>query len=376
MKKYKIKRKVIQLAALILTISGLILNQSITTTVLLVVTLIGGAYYCGYICPFGFLQDIMSEFGRKLGIKKYRMPKLLDKVLSLSRYIIFVLVIFSGSALVFQLLGYDAKSNFTQLLTGNTISYIALGVLAIFSIISLFFERAFCKYFCYTGAQYGLLSLTRVFTVKRSEDTCVDCKKCDKVCPMQIQVSIKEQVRSPQCINCFECIHVCPKEDTLTYGLMKFKLGNKKKKIAVAIIASLIVIVLIKVAIPDGDGRSHGAGRTHADSQNSTSSLVNESTNTTISKEMSSIVNGTYEGVGEGFKGEVKVSVTVKDTKITDVKVISHNDDFFWFYRANSSIPSQIMETQSTDVDLVSGATYSSAGIQAAVIDALNNSEK
>jgi polyferredoxin len=97
-----------------------------------------------------------------------------------------------------------------------------------FVIISIFFERPFCNYFCSEGVKFGVFSLTRVFSIKRNEATCVGCKKCDKACPMNINVSIKDQIRHGQCINCFECISACPVENTLTYGRVKLPKFKKK----------------------------------------------------------------------------------------------------------------------------------------------------
>ena len=64
---------------------------------------------------------------------------------------------------------------------------------------------------------------------KKNEDTCIGCKKCDKACPMNIGVSIHEQVRNGQCINCFECINACPVEGTLKYTKVKLPIGKKNK---------------------------------------------------------------------------------------------------------------------------------------------------
>jgi uncharacterized protein with FMN-binding domain len=82
--------------------------------------------------------------------------------------------------------------------------------------------------------------------------------------------------------------------------------------------------------------------------------------------------DGTYEGSGEGFRGgTTTVSVAVKSDKITDIKIISYMDDEPFFNRACSTVTSEIKEAQSTDVDTVSGATFSSMGIMSAVADAL-----
>ena len=72
------------------------------------------------------------------------------------------------------------------------------------------------------------------------------------------------------------------------------------------------------------------------------------------------------------FRGKIKVSVIIEDTLITNVEVISHREDRKWFKRANRYIPNSIIDNQSTEVDVVTGATYSSIGIIEAVKDALN----
>jgi uncharacterized protein with FMN-binding domain len=82
--------------------------------------------------------------------------------------------------------------------------------------------------------------------------------------------------------------------------------------------------------------------------------------------------DGTYEGSASGFKkGITNVSVAIESDKITDIKVISHGDDIPFFDKALSVID-KMLQTQSTEVDVVSEATYSSKGIMNAVEDALN----
>ncbi|MFR4155526.1 MAG: FMN-binding protein [Coprococcus sp.] len=80
--------------------------------------------------------------------------------------------------------------------------------------------------------------------------------------------------------------------------------------------------------------------------------------------------DGTYYGSGTGFNGEVQVQVVIADGKITDINVVSHNDDSSFMSQAQGLIPN-IISFQSTNVDAVSGATYSSRGIIDAVRAAL-----
>lgn len=91
--------------------------------------------------------------------------------------------------------------------------------------------------------------------------------------------------------------------------------------------------------------------------------------------DLSKIKDGTYEGQANGYRGLVKVSVTVKDHKITEIKVLSNSDDAAFFNRASAGVIKSIMDKQSLKVDVVSGATYSSNGIIKAVKNALTGEE-
>ena len=81
--------------------------------------------------------------------------------------------------------------------------------------------------------------------------------------------------------------------------------------------------------------------------------------------------DGTYTGEGQGFGGTIKVSVVIKDKTITEINVVSaEGEDAAFFGRAKGVID-KILSGQKTDVDVVSGATYSSRGIISAVKNAL-----
>lgn len=84
-----------------------------------------------------------------------------------------------------------------------------------------------------------------------------------------------------------------------------------------------------------------------------------------------SVADGTYEGTGNGFRGTTSVSVTVENGAITDITINSYADDDAYFTRAQDTVISEIISTQSLDVQAVSGATFSSNGIMDAVADAL-----
>lgn len=92
-------------------------------------------------------------------------------------------------------------------------------------------------------------------------------------------------------------------------------------------------------------------------------------------KETGSYKDGTYIGSANGFRGVIKVSVTIQNDKIKSIKILSKKDDESFFNKAKAGILSAILKKQSTNVDAVSGATYSSNGIISAVRNALDKAK-
>ena len=86
----------------------------------------------------------------------------------------------------------------------------------------------------------------------------------------------------------------------------------------------------------------------------------------------SGYTDGTYEGSGIGFGGEIKLSITIAGGKITQVEILSAADEDPAYFDMAKSLTDSIVEAQSEKVDTVSGATFSSNGILEAASDALS----
>lgn len=384
MKNIKKYRLGIQILFLVLTIVGFFTNFKVAMIVIMGLTVLAGVFYCGWICPYGFIQDLSSRSGELLGIKKRKMPKAIQKILVYSRYIIFAFVTLIATNFIFSIMSFDPRVNFGNLLLGNVGTIGVIAVMCFFVVISLFFERPFCNYLCYEGAKYGGMSSFKLFTIKRKESSCVNCKKCDKTCPMNIEVSKCSNLRSPQCINCFQCVSSCPVKGTLSYGRVNMSTKEKKRYLAMSSVLLVLITAFIVYNIFNGTNPLSAKSK-----YNSTNETTVTQTSPSTSKESKTITgdssknlgdaagiaDGVYTGEGRGFRGNITAQVTVKNQQITSVEVVQYNDDFKWFNRANSVIPDSIVQSQSTDVDVVSGATYSSRGIKDAVKDALNKAK-
>lgn len=178
-----------------------------------------GPVFCGWVCPFGSFQEALGKIGRKLFRRKYNrfIPGKLDKILRYLRYVVLIWVVYMTAVtglLVFA--EYDPYYTLFNFWTGEVAlsGFIVFGLVVV---LSLFVERPFCKYACPYGALLGLFNLFRIFGIKRNKATCINCKACDKACPMNITVSTAGRVRDHQCISCLKCTSetACPVADTV-----------------------------------------------------------------------------------------------------------------------------------------------------------------
>ncbi len=194
-------------------------SSFILMIIALVSAILLGPVICGWVCPLGTFQEFIGKIGKKLFKKRYNtfVPEKLDKYLRFIRYIVLVLVVYvtaTSVKLLFQNVDpYFALFNFWS----SEVSVIALLILGATIILSLFIERPWCKYLCPYGAFLGITNLFRIFKVRRIPEKCIDCKMCDRACPMNIKVSKVRAVTNHQCITCLKCTSefTCPVSDTV-----------------------------------------------------------------------------------------------------------------------------------------------------------------
>lgn len=179
---------------------------------LLLILIIGGASFCGWICPLGTVQEWIGKLGKKLFKKRYNkiINGKIDKVLRNARYLVLFIVVFNTARtlkLVFQ--DYDPYYNLFNIWTGE-ISVIGYIVVAVTLLLSLIIERPFCRYACPLGAINGLFNKISIFNIKRSDKSCIHCNKCNNKCPSGINVSGSNIVSDTTCIRCLKCEDSCP----------------------------------------------------------------------------------------------------------------------------------------------------------------------
>lgn len=184
-----------------------------------VLAIVAGPILCGWVCPLGTVQDWIGRLGKKLFKRKYNtfIPDQVHKVLRWLRFGVLVWVVYATAAsgkLVFESVDpYYALFHFWT----SEVAWAGVAILGITLAASLFVARPWCKYACPYGALLGIFNKIRIFSIRRDTGTCIDCKRCDRACPMNITVSAAKNVRDVQCISCLECTSArsCPVDDTV-----------------------------------------------------------------------------------------------------------------------------------------------------------------
>lgn len=186
---------------------------------LLLFGLLLGRMICGWLCPFGFVQDLLY----KIPSPKLRKNKYTKRLSKLKYFVAIVFVILLPIAFYLSTgVGSPAFCKYIcpagtleagiPLVTMNSYLRDGLGflfawkifLLAITLIASVFIYRPFCRFICPLGAWYGLFNKLSFYGVTVN-NSCIGCNKCIKYCKMDC-----EKVGDAECINCGECRKVCP----------------------------------------------------------------------------------------------------------------------------------------------------------------------
>lgn len=322
-------------------------------------TVLVGKFFCGFFCSFGAVQDLLwlgSHRLRALFPGKRNLKKA-DRIFRFAKYAVlfyFIIFIWSGVTAVktagpWQVFGqYVSFGHWPGLKPLLSVG----GVLLLFIFIgSLFVQRFFCRYFCPMGAIYSLISQTSFLKIDKPREECGKCHLCTSKCTMGMDLTKKDRIAGGECISCQKCVSWCPKGNVhfrSRYGVL----------IGVGVTCATIMVSQLLIA----------------------GNLAKEKTADSVKKTAENDVggnfqNGIYTGTGEGYRGKVTVTVKVADGKITELVLDDYADDKSYMERAKNRIFQEMISRQNTDVDAVSGATYSSNGLIEAVNKALGNDE-
>lgn len=192
--------------------------------VLMVVGSLMGRFVCGWLCPFGLVQELVYKMPFVKKIKKVPF----DRQLRYLKYVIFVVFVV-GMPILITGIGGIGDPWFCKLIcpSGTLLAGIPLMlsnpalrqaagllfgwkmmVLILILVLSLMICRPFCRYLCPLGAVYGIFNRFSLYRYEVDAVKCTRCGRCRKECGMDIKVY--EQPNSAECIRCGKCVQICP----------------------------------------------------------------------------------------------------------------------------------------------------------------------
>ncbi len=184
-----------------------------------------GRFVCGWLCPFGLLQDLLH----KIPLFKKRKNLPFHSVLKYGKYVVLFGLVIVGSVFLFS--GYAKVPAFCKYLCPSGTFFGAiplmaaneqladqagglfgwkLAVLLVIIVLSVKIYRPFCQYLCPLGAIYGWFNRFSLVQIRWEKEECISCMACQKACPVGL---LPEQISvSGECIKCGLCVNACPKQ--------------------------------------------------------------------------------------------------------------------------------------------------------------------
>ena len=191
---------------------------------LMIVGALLGRFVCGFLCPFGWIQELLHKIPFPKKLKKLPGEKFLRwlKYGILAIFVILLPMFFVDITGIGKpwFCAYICPAGTLEagipLVLANPALRQALGflytwkiaILIVIVILSLMIWRPFCRYLCPLGAIYGCFNPVALLRYKINKEKCIDCGACSQACPMSLPVLKKPN--GMECVRCGKCRQVCP----------------------------------------------------------------------------------------------------------------------------------------------------------------------
>jgi NAD-dependent dihydropyrimidine dehydrogenase PreA subunit len=198
--------------------------------------------FCAWICPIGFLSELLAGFGRRLFGRNFRLWIWPDRLLRGVKYLLMLFflqsIVTMGSfgLRAFLEAPYNRMADVHMGLFFSRLSLTAAVVLGVLALGSIVVKGFWCRYFCPYGALLGIVSWLSPTRVVRDPKSCIDCGLCDRACMARLSVSKSVQVLDPECTGCMDCVAICPVGEALSMKAGSKRIGGRGLAIAVLLV--------------------------------------------------------------------------------------------------------------------------------------------
>ena len=173
----------------------------------------GRGTFCGWLCPFGALQELISKLTAALGIKQLRVPTVLDQQLKRVKYAVLAVILVSA---VVSVTWADRLVEVEPFKTSITLNFVRAWPFVLWAVatvlLSSFVYKGYCRYLCPLGAGMGLLGRLRRFDwIARRTECGQPCQRCRSDCAYQ-SIEKSGKVDYDECFQCMDCVVIYESE--------------------------------------------------------------------------------------------------------------------------------------------------------------------
>lgn len=181
-----------------------------------------GRFVCGFLCPFGWFQELLHKIpSKKFSTKRFKLLTYLKYIVLVLFVIVLPMTVLNEvgmgdpwfckwlcpagileGAIPLAIVNSGIRGALGALFTWK--SCLLLGLVT----LSVFFYRPFCKWLCPLGAFYAMFNKISIYRFSIDESKCTDCGACEKVCKMD--VNVRKNPNAAECIRCGDCVVTCP----------------------------------------------------------------------------------------------------------------------------------------------------------------------
>ena len=201
--------------------------------------------FCSWVCPFGLLTEYLNRLHKFIFRRNVNVTPWLDYPLRSLKYLLLafflwaIVLSMNAAALDYFIYSpYNMVADIKMLHFFSDITPFVFWVLVALVVLSILIRNFWCRYLCPYGALLGVLSFLSIIKVHRNAETCTNCRKCTRTCPVDIKVHKTASVISDECHACLKCVAVCPEKDTLYIS------ATRRKGIVKPLVYALIVGML------------------------------------------------------------------------------------------------------------------------------------
>ena len=177
----------------------------------------GRAVFCGWLCPFGALQELANKFGRALRLPQLSIPSSLHERLAAVKYLIFLgLLAVSFLSWDLAMTGAEVEPFKAAIILRFMAEWPMVVYAAGLVVASLFVERFYCRFVCPLGGGLAILGRVRMFNWLHRHPECgARCRVCETVCPVGA-IKRSGEINMNECFYCLDCQvtyyddHICP----------------------------------------------------------------------------------------------------------------------------------------------------------------------